>query len=142
VSVDRSFTPDAASIRAARRFVLAAAGDLAPDLLDAISVMVSELAMNAVQYARTTFVVSIELSADSLRVAVTDSGSGNPEAQPLPPASSPHGRGLFLVDRLADEWGVSPAADGPERTVWFRVATRSPQGLRSLSARSAQGMRS
>jgi anti-sigma regulatory factor (Ser/Thr protein kinase) len=131
VSIDRRFTPDAASIRAARRFVLAAAGELAPDLRDAISVMVSELAMNAVQYARTTFTVSIELTGDSLRVAVTDSGAGSPEAQPLPPASSPHGRGLFLVDQLADEWGVSPAGRGPERTVWFRVATRSPQGLRS-----------
>jgi hypothetical protein len=53
------------------------------------------------------------------------------EAQPLPPPSSPHGRGLFLVDRLADEWGVSPAADGPERSVWFRVAMRSGQGMRS-----------
>jgi anti-sigma regulatory factor (Ser/Thr protein kinase) len=131
VSTGRSFAPDAASIRAARRFVLAAAGELAPDLRDAISVMVSELAMNAVQYARTPFVVSIELTGDSLLVEVTDSGGGNPEAQPLPPASSPHGRGLFLVGRLADEWGVSPAADGPERTVWFRVATRSRQDTRS-----------
>jgi anti-sigma regulatory factor (Ser/Thr protein kinase) len=131
VSVDRRFTPDAASIRAARRFVLDAAGDLAPDVRDAISVMVSELAMNAVQYGRTAFVVSIELTGDSLRVEVTDSGGGTPEAQPLPPASSPHGRGLFLVDRLADEWGVSPAADGPQRTVWFRVATRSHQDMRS-----------
>jgi anti-sigma regulatory factor (Ser/Thr protein kinase) len=131
VSIDRSFAPDAASIRAARRFVLAAAGDLAPDLRDVISVMVSELAMNAVQYARTPFVVRIELTGGSLLVEVTDSGGGNPEAQPLPPASSPHGRGLYLVDRLADEWGVSPAADGLDRTVWFRVATRSPQGMRS-----------
>ena len=131
MTVDRSFAPDAASIRAARRFVLDVAGDLAPDLRDAISVMVSELAMNAVQYACTTFVVSIDLTGDSLRVAVTDSGGGSPEAQPLPPASSPHGRGLFIVDRLADEWGVSPAADGPERTVWFRVAMRSSQGMRS-----------
>jgi anti-sigma regulatory factor (Ser/Thr protein kinase) len=131
VSIDRSFAPDAASIRAARRFVLAAAGDLAPDLRDAISVMVSELAMNAVQYAHTTFVVRIELSGDSLRVEVTDSGGGAPEAQPLPAASRPHGRGLFLVGQLADEWGVSPAAGGPQRTVWFRVATRSRQGMRS-----------
>jgi anti-sigma regulatory factor (Ser/Thr protein kinase) len=131
VSIDRSFAPDAASIRAARRFVLAAIGGAPPDLRDAISVMVSELAMNAVQYARTTFVVSVDLTGDGLRVTVTDSGGGNPEAQPHPPASSLHGRGLFLVGRLADEWGVSPAAGGPRRTVWFRVAMRSPQGLRS-----------
>ena len=48
VRIDRSFAPDAASIRAARRFVLAAVGGAAPELRDAISVMVSELAMNAV----------------------------------------------------------------------------------------------
>jgi len=131
VRIHRSFAPDSASIRAARRFVLDGLGDATQDLRDAISVMVSELAMNAVQYACTTFVVSIDLTGESLRVAVTDSGGGSPEAQPLPPASSPHGRGLFLVDRLADEWGVSPAADGPERTVWFRVAMRSSQGMRS-----------
>ena len=131
MTVDRSFAPDAASIRAARRFVLAAVDGATPELRDAISVMVSELAMNAVQYACTTFVVSVDLTGDSLHVAVTDSGGGSPEAQPLPPASSPHGRGLFLVDRLADEWGVSPAADGPERTVWFRVVMRSSQGMRS-----------
>ena len=47
------------------------------------------------------------------------------------PCVRPRGRGLFLVDRRADEWGVSPAAGGPERTVWFRVATRSHQGMRS-----------
>jgi anti-sigma regulatory factor (Ser/Thr protein kinase) len=131
VSIDRSFTPDAASIRAARRFVLAAFDGAPPDLRDAISVMVSELAMNAVQYACTTFVVRVDLTDDSLRVEVTDSGGGTPEAQPLPPASRPHGRGLFLVDRLADEWGVSPAPGGPERTVWFRVAISSAQGIRS-----------
>jgi anti-sigma regulatory factor (Ser/Thr protein kinase) len=131
VSAERSFSPDPASIRAARRFVLAAAGDVPPGLRDEISVMVSELAMNAVQYARTAFVVSVKVTGDSLLVKVTDSGGGNPQAQPLPPASSPHGRGLFLVGRLAGEWGVSPAAGGPERTVWFRVATRSRQGMRS-----------
>ena len=131
MSIDRSFAPDAASIRAARRFVLAAVEGAPQDLRDAISVMVSELAMNAVQYAHTTFAVSIDLTGGSLRVDVTDVGGGTPEAQPLPPAGSPQGRGLFLVDRLADEWGVSPAADGPERTVWFRVAMRRPQGMRS-----------
>ena len=131
MTIDRSFAPGAASIRAARRFVLAAVGGAPSDLRDAISVMVSELAMNAVQYARTTFVVSIDRTADGLRVAVTDSGCGNPEAQPLPPPRNQHGRGLFIVDRLADAWGVSSAGDGPERTVWFRVAMRSPQGLRS-----------
>ena len=129
--IDRSFAPDAASVRAARRFVLDAVGDAGQERLDAISVMVSELAMNAVQYARTAFDVRMEVTGDSLRVEVTDSGGGHPEIQPLPPASSPHGRGLFIVDQLSDEWGVIPAPDGPQRSVWFRISMRDGQGMRS-----------
>jgi anti-sigma regulatory factor (Ser/Thr protein kinase) len=131
VRIDRSFAPDAASIRAARWFVLEAVGDAAQELRDAISVMVSELAMNAVQYAHTAFDVRMELTDESLRVEVTDSGGGHPEVRPLPPASSPRGRGLFIVDQLSDEWGVLPALDGSEKSVWFRISMRGAQGIRS-----------
>jgi anti-sigma regulatory factor (Ser/Thr protein kinase) len=131
VRIDRSFAPDAASIRAARRFVLEAVGDAGQELRDAVSVMVSELAMNAVQYAHTAFDVRMELTDESLRVEVTDAGGGHPEIQPLPPASSPRGRGLFIVDQLSDEWGVLPALDGSETSVWFRISMRRAQGIRS-----------
>jgi anti-sigma regulatory factor (Ser/Thr protein kinase) len=131
VRIDRSFAPDAASIRAARRFVLEAVGNAGQELRDAISVMVSELAMNAVQYAHTAFDVRMELTDESLRVEVTDSGGGHPEIQPLPPASSPRGRGLFIVDQLSDEWGILPARDGSQKSVWFRISMRSAQGIRS-----------
>jgi anti-sigma regulatory factor (Ser/Thr protein kinase) len=136
VRIGRSFAPEVASIRAARRYVLDAVGDVTQELRDAISVMVSELAMNAVQYARTSFDVSIELTGESLRVEVTDSGGGSPEAQPLPPASSMHGRGLFIVDQLADAWGVSSSGDGARTSVWFRVAlTAAARGAPSRSRR-------
>jgi anti-sigma regulatory factor (Ser/Thr protein kinase) len=131
VRIDRSFAPDAASIRAARRFVLEAVGDAGQELRDAVSVMVSELAMNAVQYAHTAFDVRMELTDESLRVEVTDAGGGHPVIQPLPPASSPRGRGLFIVDQLSDEWGVLPALDGSETSVWFRISMRGAQGIRS-----------
>ena len=129
--IDRSFAPDAASIRAARRFVLDAVGDAGQELRDAISVMVSELAMNAVQYARTAFDVRMDLTDESLRVEVSDSGGGTPEAAPPPPATSTHGRGLFIVDQLSDEWGIVPATGGAEKSVWFRVSMRGAQGMRS-----------
>jgi anti-sigma regulatory factor (Ser/Thr protein kinase) len=134
VRTDRSFTPDVASIRAARRFVLDTVRQARPEVRDAISVMVSELAMNAVQYARTAFGVRVELEGGRLRVEVTDSGGGNPAIRPLPPASSARGRGLFIVEQLSDEWGVSQGRDGPRRSVWFRIAV--------TGAVSAQGMRS
>ena len=30
-----------------------------------------------------------------------------------------HGRGLALVDALADDWGWEPEAGGGGKTVWF-----------------------
>jgi len=131
VRIDRSFAPDAASVRAARRFVLDAVGDAGQERLDAISVMVSELAMNAVQYARTAFDVRMELTDESLRVEVSDAGGGHPQARPRPTASSSRGRGLFIVDQLSDEWGIIPAAGGTETSVWFRISMRDAQGMRS-----------
>lgn len=117
----RTFPPDVDSIPSARRFVLAATGPVAQDLRDVVSVMVSELAMNAVQHARTHFEVGVEVTDGTLRVQVTDSGGGTAEAQPLPPATSLRGRGLFLVDRLSDAWGVSPAPLGSSKNIWFTI---------------------
>jgi anti-sigma regulatory factor (Ser/Thr protein kinase) len=124
----RTFPPAVDSIPDARRFVLAALGAVTQDLRDAVSVLVSELAMNAVQHARTPFEVTVEVTGRVLRVQVTDSGGGTAEAQPLPPATSPHGRGLFLVDRLADAWGVSPDRPGPSKSVWFTIDLSAPTG--------------
>jgi anti-sigma regulatory factor (Ser/Thr protein kinase) len=118
----RTFPPDAESITAARRFVLTAIGAVTRDLRDAVSVMVSELAMNAVQHARTPFEVTVEVTDRTLRVEVTDSGGGTAQAQPPSPATSLHGRGLFIVDQLCDAWGVNPAAPGPSKSIWFTIA--------------------
>ena len=118
----RTFSPEVASIRAARQFVLDAAGQVAKDTGDAISVMVSELAMNAVQYAATDFDVLVEISGGQIRVEVSDAGGGEPVPGPVPPLSSPHGRGLILVGKLADAWGVLPAPGAPGKSVWFTIA--------------------
>lgn len=117
----RTFPPDAESITGARRFVLAAIGAITQDQRDVVSVLVSELAMNAVQHARTPFEVTVQVTGRMLRVEVADSGGGTAEAQPLPPATSPHGRGLFIVDRLSDAWGVSPARLGHSKNIWFTI---------------------
>jgi anti-sigma regulatory factor (Ser/Thr protein kinase) len=87
--------------------------------------MVSELAMNAVQHARTQFEVSVELTAGTLRVTVIDSGAGRPTAQPMPPPSSDRGRGLQIVRSLADEWGVNLQGHGSGKSVWFQLALQA-----------------
>ena len=118
----RTFPPDVESITGARRFVLAAIGVATRDLRDVVSVMVSELAMNAVQHGRTPFEVTVEVIGPTLRVEVTDSGGGTARAQPLPVATSPRGRGLFIVDQLSDTWGVSPTQRDSSKIIWFTIA--------------------
>jgi anti-sigma regulatory factor (Ser/Thr protein kinase) len=123
----QTFAPDVNSIPAARRFVLAAIGSFTAEQRDAVSVMVSELAMNAVEHARTRFQVTVEIINGSLLVEVTDSGSGTAAAQPLPDATSLRGRGLFIVDRLSDAWGTSSSV-GAAKSVWFTITLDAEAG--------------
>jgi anti-sigma regulatory factor (Ser/Thr protein kinase) len=124
----RSFSSEAASTRLARHFVLTALGNVPPRVRDAIAVMVGELAMNAVEHARTDFEVTVEIAGGILRVTVTDSAGSRPEAGPMPPPGSLRGRGLPIVASLADNWGVASSPRGPGKTVWFEVAVPSPAG--------------
>jgi len=125
VKTSRSFAPETGSIPAARRFVLDTAGNVDKYRHDAIAVMTSELAMNAVQYARAEFTVTVEITGGTLRVEVTDSAPGTPEPGPLPPARSLHGRGLFIFGQLSDTWGITPSPAGSGKTVWFQTALRT-----------------
>ncbi len=122
MKTSRSFSPDPGSTRSARHFVLHAVGNAPPGLRDAIAVMVGELAMNAVQHARTGFEVTVELADGALLVVVTDSGGNYPAAGPMPPPRSSRGRGLPIMDSLADEWGITPSPHGPGKSIWFKIA--------------------
>lgn len=65
-----------------------------------------------------------EISAARLRVEVQDEGAC---ARPIVPTQrdglSESGRGLVIVDGLADRWGIFDGAQGV--TVWFEV-TEAP----------------
>jgi anti-sigma regulatory factor (Ser/Thr protein kinase) len=122
MKTSRSFSADPDSTRSARHFVLHAVGHAPPGLRDAIAVMVGELAMNAVQHARTGFEVTVELADHTLWVEVTDPGGNSPVAGPMPPPSSLRGRGLPIVASLADDWGITPAPHGPGKGIWFKIA--------------------
>ncbi|MFY9934107.1 MAG: ATP-binding protein [Streptosporangiaceae bacterium] len=132
MKTSRSFRSDPESTRAARRFVLEEVGTAPSELRDTIAVMVGELAMNAVQHAGTEFQVTVELTGAILRVEVTDSGGGLPVARPMPPPGSPRGRGLSIVDSLADDWGVIPARHGTGKGIWFQIAVPSVLAERTM----------
>ncbi len=103
--------------------------------------MMSELATNAIVHAATGFEVSIDRSADWLRIAVTDVGGGEPELQ-SPSSSDPHGRGLQIVKELSDEWGMIDNEDHSGKTVWCAVRldrTGPSEDMATTTSEDARG---
>ena len=139
----RSFAGQPDQVAQARHFVQAALAGC-PALADAV-LLTSELATNAVQHSATgrggAFTVAISHGPGRVKVTVTDGGSATrPIVAPQTNELVVSGRGLVLVDGLADRWGYAgeldrPAAsDAPGRcsggdvraepaaAVWFELA--------------------
>jgi anti-sigma regulatory factor (Ser/Thr protein kinase) len=93
-------------------------GGVPADLIDALKLVVSELVTNAVVYGPGGEVaVKVVVAVGSVRVEVTDEGTGG-VAPRTPTRDDSHGRGLILVDTLADRWGRD---DAPSTVVWVEI---------------------
>jgi anti-sigma regulatory factor (Ser/Thr protein kinase) len=91
-----------------------------------VRLLVSELVTNAVRHANLApgdvILLVIDVEDSLLRVEVHDPGGGFIPTAPAPDPARPSGWGLYLVEELADRWGV----DSDERTlVWFELDRRA-----------------
>jgi anti-sigma regulatory factor (Ser/Thr protein kinase) len=89
--------------------------------------LVSELVTNVVRHSAghdsaATSDMSVQVYPDRVRVEVRDKGPGITPARSEPERDPGSGWGLFLVDELADEWGIE---SGLPNCVWFEL-TRTP----------------
>ena len=111
--------PEPRSASAARRFVDETLGRWAcGDLLDTVSLLVSELVTNAVLHARSEIEVGVHLLADRLRIEVGDS-SDTLVRRRAAADDEGSGRGMTMVDALAQAWGVDARPGG--KVVWFEL---------------------
>jgi sigma-B regulation protein RsbU (phosphoserine phosphatase) len=85
-------------------------------MLDDALLLVSELVTNAVVHAGTELELRIDIGPDLARIEVIDHGPGLPIRHGADDASE-FGRGIFLLDALAQEWGTRHFAGG--KSVWF-----------------------
>lgn len=109
-----------ASSREARERVVEALLTLdAPAVSDTAALVVAELATNAVIHARTPFVVRIILRRASLRIEVIDEDIHLPTVRHFSRTAT-SGRGLRLVESVAEALGASPTAEG--KVVWVDLA--------------------
>ncbi|MFJ9037842.1 ATP-binding protein [Streptomyces sp. NPDC102406] len=123
---ERFYRRERQSVPAARAFVRAALTDWGVDgeRADDILLCVSELATNALVHGVPPgrgFLLSVIPYGGGIRVEVHDSGDGEP-AVPHGARDAEGGRGLFLVETLADKWGVG--ARDPGKVVWCEVAAQ------------------
>ncbi|MFJ8885398.1 ATP-binding protein [Streptomyces sp. NPDC102402] len=105
-------------IRAALREFLGARRR--PEETEVAELLLSELVTNALIHTRNGAVVTVTSLPARLRVEVRDFVAGQEPAPYVPNADDgTHGRGLLLVQSLADSWGVTAQALG--KVVWFEL---------------------
>jgi anti-sigma regulatory factor (Ser/Thr protein kinase) len=117
----RAFPGTPESVPTARHFVTDAIADIPKEVSERAALLVSELATNAIKHGGTDFEVLIERKPDELYIEIADSGAGSPTVRRALP-QDPSGRGLHIVEALADKWGVRPASSGAGKSVWFTLA--------------------
>ncbi|WP_433466081.1 ATP-binding protein [Spirillospora sp. CA-128828] len=118
------FTGEGDGGRRARRLVRERAAKVVTDetLLDDVELMTAEAVANAILHGSGIVSVTVATDGGRLRVDVCDDGPA--QADPHGRPRLDHGRGLTVVDALADEWGLDQS---PQRTrLWFVVDARRP----------------
>ncbi|HEX4655353.1 MAG TPA: PAS domain S-box protein [Mycobacteriales bacterium] len=112
--------PAAESARTARRLVadvLASVGG--DDFTDTATLLTSELVTNGIVHAHTELHVMVEATRGWVRVEVIDGNAQQPSRRDYEENAST-GRGMEMVELLADDYGVEPLEDEGKR-VWFRL---------------------
>ncbi|MEU2078862.1 ATP-binding protein [Streptomyces sp. NPDC013489] len=128
------FTSTARGARLARRLVAVRLDEwgvaYGTGAHETVVLVAAELATNAVRHGHVPgrdFRLSLRVAVGLARVEVSDTRAERVPPRPgelaVPrPELSDGGRGLLLVDALADRWGWCPRLGAPGKTVWAECA--------------------
>ncbi|MEV6180454.1 SpoIIE family protein phosphatase [Streptomyces sp. NPDC052016] len=121
---------DLLGVRTARAFVHDQLGSWGlQEMSEALELIVSEIVTNALIHAGSDVDVRLRAFADHLRLEVRDSDSNPPIPSPLSlteeeNAEAEHGRGLLIVEALADTWNSSPNGQGKTVSLTLPIPAR------------------
>ncbi|WP_416969824.1 ATP-binding protein [Streptomyces sp. 4F14] len=90
-----------------------------PGRSDIAELLTSELVTNALVHTDEDAVLTATVGPDGLHVEVRDFVDRLPRPQAQRTDDDTNGRGLLLVQALADAWGVRPHGIG--KAVWFEL---------------------
>jgi hypothetical protein len=86
-----------------------------------VLLVVSELVTNACLHAEGPDELWIACDNKVLRIEVSDRGAGQPTPRTPHRAGRPGGHGMFIVQRLSLDWGVTRTPGVAGKTVWAEV---------------------
>ncbi|MGW7100087.1 PAS domain S-box protein [Streptomyces sp. NPDC054838] len=115
------------SVGEGRRFLrstLASWGSADDQLCDIACLLASELLSNAVNHSCGPVRLRLRQAGRELSVEVCDGSPVLPQAR-FASLDAESGRGLLLVDSLAEAWGTLPTAEG--KAVWFSLPFPTPR---------------
>lgn len=123
-SGEMTLPPVPMSSRAARHFVAdwCIAEGIIGDVVDTLLLLTAELVTNAVLHGRSDVELRVGRAGSRVRVGVGDENTRLPQRRETDPEAL-NGRGMALVEALADDHGVDVEPYG--KTVWFDLATAS-----------------
>jgi anti-sigma regulatory factor (Ser/Thr protein kinase) len=91
-------------------------------VIDDASLLATELMANAVKQGTGTVELRVEAENGLLHVAVHDDADATPVVTHASPVST-NGRGLWIVQSIAHDWGTEPDGEEHGKTVWFELTT-------------------
>jgi anti-sigma regulatory factor (Ser/Thr protein kinase) len=104
-------------------------------LIGTAVLLTSEVVTNAILHTASAPSLGLARNGTGVRVTVVD-GSAVPPRRQWHSATATTGRGLQMLDELADEWGWNPTGAG--KAVWFRLSD-DPDSLPDAHAHPAPG---
>ncbi|MET9087198.1 ATP-binding protein [Streptomyces sp. NPDC004237] len=128
--------PTAEAVSAARRHVITVVRhwhiEMAEEAIESLELLAGEVIANAVMHTEASCAVCVRWTGTRVRVEVTDSSPRIPRVGEAA-LDSESGRGLFLVDSLAVQWGTE--TDPAGKVVWFEIPSE-----RTLVGKSLLGL--
>ncbi|MFI5972691.1 ATP-binding protein [Streptomyces sp. NPDC051452] len=94
------------------------------DIADTAALLVSELVTNALRHTRGPLRLNLQVRDGRLRCEVEDTDSDGPVRRTVD-TDAEGGRGMELVDLLAEAWGGTRTPTG--KTVWFELTAQPPE---------------
>jgi len=121
--VSREIVPRRGAAAEARRALEGFKDHLPPEKLEDVRLLVSELVTNSVIHAglspEEAITVTVTIRGGLARGEVRDRGPGfEPSQEPVPKPDLAGGWGLYIVDKVADRWGVAHTGS---KSVWFEI---------------------